>query len=103
MTVLKPTTTRGAECWTVKKKDERLMNNTEMRMLQWKQGVSQRDHISNEDTWRAATVQPIPPHLMVKRLRRYGHVRRRDDSHMSKTVLYVKVNGVRPRGRPTLR
>ena len=33
--------TYEAECWTVKKKDEMLMNNTEMIMLQWIQGVSQ--------------------------------------------------------------
>ena len=31
-TVIKPTMTYGAECWTMKKKDEMLMNKTEMRM-----------------------------------------------------------------------
>ena len=39
-TVLRPTMTYGAECWTMKKKDEMLMNKTEMRMLRWIQGVS---------------------------------------------------------------
>ena len=34
-TVIKPTMTYGAECWTMKKKDEMLMNKTEMRMLRW--------------------------------------------------------------------
>ena len=28
----------GAEYWTMKKKDEMLMNKTEMRMLRWIQG-----------------------------------------------------------------
>ena len=28
-----PTMTYGTECWTMKKKDEMLMNKTEMRML----------------------------------------------------------------------
>ena len=32
-TVIRPTMTYGAECWTMKKKDEMLMNKTEMRML----------------------------------------------------------------------
>ena len=59
------------------------------------------DHIRNEEIMKAATVQPITTHLMQKRLRWYGHVRRRDDSHMTRTVLDMEV-GVRSRGRPTL-
>ena len=42
-TVIKAAMTYGAECWTMKKKDEmRLMNKKEMRMLRWIQGVSLR-------------------------------------------------------------
>ena len=77
-TVIRPTMTYGAECWTMKKKDEMLMNKTEMRMLRWVQGVSLREHKINEDVREAATVQPIATHLMQKRLRWYGHPRRRD-------------------------
>ena len=95
--------TYGAECWTMKTKDDMLMNKTEMRMLRWIQGVSLRDHTRNEEIREAATVQPITTHLMQKRLRWYGHVRRRNESHMTRTVLNMEVEGVRPRGRPTLR
>ena len=102
-TVIKPTMTYGAECWTMKKKDEMLMNKTEMRMLWWIQGVSLREHKRNEEIREAATVQPIATHLMQKRLRWYGHVRRRDESHITRTVLDMEVEGVRPRGRPKLR
>ena len=52
---------------------------------------------------RAATGEPITRHLMQKRLRWYGHVRRRDDSHITRTVLDMEVEGVRPRGRLKLR
>ena len=102
-TVIRPTMTYGAECWTMKKKDEMLMNKTEMRMLRLIQGASLREHKRNEDIRGAATVQPITTHLMQKRLRWYGHVRRRDDSHMTRTVLDMVVEGVRPRGIPKLR
>ena len=62
-----------------------------------------RDRISNEEIREAATVQPITTHLMQKRLRWNGHVRRRDDSHMTRIVLDMEVEGMlRPRGRPTL-
>ena len=102
-TVIRPTMTYGAECWTMKKKDEMLMNKTEMRMLLWIQGVSLREHKRNEEIREAATVQPIATHLMQKRLRWYGHVRRRDECHTTRTVLDMVVEGVRPRGRPKLR
>ena len=41
------------------------------------QGVSLREHKINEEIREAATVQAIAKHLMQKRLRWYGHVRRR--------------------------
>ena len=102
-TVIRPTMPYGAECWTIKKKDEMLMNKTEMRMLRWIPGVSLREHKRNEEIREAATVQPIATHLMQKRLRWHGHVRRRDESRMTRTVLGMLVEGVRPRGRPAFR
>ena len=87
----------------MKKKDEMLINKTEMRMFRWIQGVILRDHKRNEEIGEAATVQPIATHMMQKRLRRYGHVRHRDESHTTRTVLDMVVEGVRPRGRPKLR
>ena len=66
-------------------------------MLQWIQDISERDHMRNEEIMEAATVQPIATQLMQKRLRWYGHVRRRDESRMTRTVLDMEVEGVRPR------
>ena len=100
--VIRPTMTYGAECWTMKKKDEMLMNKTEMRMLRWIQGVSFREHNRNEEFREAATVQPIATQLMQKRLRWYGHhahVRRRDQSHTTRSVLDMVVEGARPQAR----
>ena len=68
-TVIKPTMTYGAECWTMKKKDEMLVNKTEMKMFLWIQCVSLREHKRNEEIREAATVQPITTHLMQKQLR----------------------------------
>ena len=96
MTVIRPTMTYETECWTIKKKDEMLMNKTEMRMLRYIQGVSMREHNRNEEFMEAATVQPIATYLMQKRLRRYGHVRRIDESYSTRTVLDM-VESVRDR------
>ena len=55
-TVIRPTMTYGAECWTMKKKDEMLMNiKTEMRMLRWIQGVSLREHKRNEEIYQGSS------------------------------------------------
>ena len=87
----------------MKKKDEMLMNKTEMRMLRWIQGVSLREHRINEEIREAAKVQPIATHLTQKRLRWCGHVRRRDERHTTRSVLDMVVEGARPRGRPKFR
>ena len=100
-TVIRPNMIYGAECWTMN--DEMLMNKTAIRLLRWIQGVSLREHKRNEEIEEAATVQPVATHLMQKRLRWYGHVRRRDESHTTGTVLDMVVEDVRPIGRPTLR
>ena len=55
----------------------------------------------NEVIREEATVQPITTRLTRKQLHRYGHVRRMNNSHMTRTVLQMEVEGVRPKGRPT--
>ena len=77
--------------WTMRKKYERPINKTEMRMLLL---IQESDHIRNEAIRKVATVQPITTHLMQKRLRWYGHVRRRYDSHMTGTVLDMDMSDV---------
>ena len=42
-TVIKPTMLYGAECWAMRKKEEHLLNMTEMRMLRWIQGISLKE------------------------------------------------------------
>ena len=69
----------------------------------WIQGLRLRDHMRNEEIRKVATVQPVTTHLMQKRLRWYGYVRHRDESHTNRTVLDMVADGVRPRGRPKLR
>ena len=43
---------------------------------------------------KEATVQPITTHMMQKRLRWYGRVRRIDDSHITRTGLGMEVEDV---------
>ena len=37
----------GAECWTVRKKEERKLHTTEKRMLRWARGKPRLEHVIN--------------------------------------------------------
>ena len=39
----------GAECWAVRRKEERKLHTTEMRMLWWARGKTRLDHVRNVD------------------------------------------------------
>ena len=48
-------------------------------------------------------VKPITTYVTQKRLSRFGHVMRREDTNVAKQVTTMKVGGKIPRGRPKLR
>ena len=86
----------GAECWAVRKKEERKLHTTEMRMLRWARGKTRLDHVRNVDIWKDA-------HMYPKRLRWFVHVQRRDKDYATRKILQMAVDGKRNRGRPKLR
>ena len=45
MTVTRPVLMYGAECWTVRKKEEQILEKIEMRMLRRIKGVTLRDKL----------------------------------------------------------
>ena len=57
-TIVKPVMIYGSECWTVKKNDTQKLHTTEMRMLRWARGKTNKDHIKNEYIWREANIEP---------------------------------------------
>ena len=49
MTVIRPVLLYGAESWTVRKKEEQILEKTEMRMLRRIKGVTLRDNVKSVD------------------------------------------------------
>ena len=43
-TVMKPTMLYGVECWAMRKKEDHLLNKTELGMLRWIHGISLNDN-----------------------------------------------------------
>ena len=102
-TAIKPAMVYYAECWAVRKKEERKLHTTEMRMLRWARGKTRLDHVRNEDIWKEAHMCPMAEFLREKRLRWFGHVQRRDIDDATRKILQMEVEGKRNRGRPKLR
>ena len=91
MTVIRPVLLYGAECWTVKKKEEQILEKIEMRMLRRIKGVTLRDKVNSMDIRKELGVSSIQDKVREMRLRWYGHKVR--------AVGDMRVPGKRPRGR----
>ena len=102
MTAIKLAMVYGAECWAVRKKEERKLHTTEMRMLRWARGKTRLDHVRNVDIWKEAHMYPMAEFLREKRLRWFGHVQRRDKDDATRKIFQMTVDGKQNRGRPKL-
>ena len=63
-------------------------------------GISLRDHVPNVDILNRCNTLSVESQLQGKRLRWLGHVFRMPNDRMPKKVLFGKVKGPRPPGRP---
>ena len=101
--VVRPVMLYGSECWAVDKKIEQRMSVAEMRMLRWMSGVTREDRIRNEYLRGSIGVAPIGDKMRENRLRWFGHVMRREESEVVRTVMNMNVEERRGRGRPKKR
>ena len=101
--MVRPVIIYGSECWTLRKKEEQLLERTEMKMLRRILGVTLRDKIRNEEIRRRTRVTSIVKKVEIGRLRWFGHVVRREDYQMVKRAWKEPVRGSRGRGRPRVR
>ena len=76
MTVIRPVLLYGAECWTIRKKEEKNLEKTEMRMMRRIKGVTLRDRIKSVDIIKELGVSSIQEKVREMRLRWYGHIQR---------------------------
>jgi len=98
-TMIRPVLMYGAETWALRKKDEVLLERTEMRMLRWILGVSLKDKLRNEDIRNRLEVVNIKEKVREARLRWFGHVERQDADCFVKRIMKAEVVGRRSRGR----
>ena len=102
-TAIKLDITYGAECWAVRKKEDRKLHTIEMCMLWWTRGKTRLDHVRNVDIWKETHMYPMAELLGEKRLKWFGHVQRRDKDDATRKILQMTVDGKRNQGTPKLR
>jgi hypothetical protein len=95
-TIIRPVVLYGSKRWATKVRDDRRMHVTAMRM--WE--VTRIDRIRNEYIRGSLKIAPVTEKMRSNRLAWYGHVMGRDESHITKRVMSMNVEGHPSRGRP---
>ena len=99
MTVIKPVLLNGAECWTLRKKEEQILEKTEMRMLLRIKGVTLGDKVKSVDIRKELGVTSIQEKVREMRLRWYGHMQIMEEKPEVRAIVDMRVPGKRPMGR----
>ena len=102
-TVIRPVLLYGAETWALRRKEEGVLERTEMKMLRWILGVSLMERIESDEIRKRVGICKITDKARESRLRWYGHVRRRDDDSLIRKAFDLGIEGRRSRGRQKLR
>ncbi|XP_047480601.1 uncharacterized protein LOC125033262 [Penaeus chinensis] len=67
-TVIRPVLLYGAETWALRKKEESLLQRTEIRMLRWMLEISLREQKTNEEVLAKAGITGISSKIEKARL-----------------------------------
>ena len=102
-TVIRPVLMYGSETWALRKREERMLERTEMRMLRWIMGISLRERRRNEDIRQLAEIACISEKIREARLRWFGKVMQSGEASTIQKALDKPISGKRSRGRQKLR
>ena len=79
------------------------MEVAELKIMRWAIGVTRKDKIRNEYVRETAKIANLGDKLRNARLRRYGHVKRREEYYVGKRMMKMAVPGRSKKGRPRRR
>ena len=101
--VVRPAMLYGMETVAVTEKQVEKMEVAKLKMVRWALGVTRKDKIKHEYVRGTAKMAKLRDKLRNARLRWYGHVKRREEGYVGKTMMEMAVPGRRKRGRPKRR
>ena len=99
-TLVLPVLLYGAECWCLRREDERRLLVAEMSWLRRILGRGRRDRIRNEVTREElGQKETVVDKIRKRRLTWFGHVTRMEDKRLPAAALHGHVEGKRSQGR----
>ncbi|KAK3573176.1 hypothetical protein QTP86_014847, partial [Hemibagrus guttatus] len=102
-TVVRPAMLNGLETVSLRKRQESELEVAELKMLRFSLGVTRLDRIRKEYIRGTAHVGRLGDKVRETRLRRFGHVQRRESEYIGRRMLDMELPGRRQRGRPKRR
>ena len=96
----------GAETWPLSKSLAQCLLGFESKALRTIEGISWREHITNEEIRSRTCQPPVVRTLAQRRVRWFGHIQRLPHSHPTASILSfdpVAAGWRRPRGAPRTR
>ena len=97
---IRPVLLYGAESWALTQHLAQQLRSFDRRMLRYMTGVSLSDRVDSAEVAGRCGLKQLEVVLRERRLRWFGHVKRRTEEEPIHRVLNVAVEGPRPRGRP---
>ena len=77
----------GSETWNVKKENEVVLQQAEMRMVRWTCNVKVKDRVPSKELRERLGIDDMILILQQNRLRWYGHVLRKEDTDWVKKCM----------------
>ena len=90
----------GTETWSITKRQEQVLVSCDRRLQRYMAGVRLTDRVSSEEVAAWCGLEQLETEIRRRRLRWFGHVKRREVGDCLGDVLRMEVDGARPRGRP---
>ena len=91
----------GSETWALTEGLVKRLETNELRMLRYMTGIKWQDKISNEKVRRRCKINKLGNEIRSRRLRWFGHVKRKEGGNLIEGVMKKNLNVSSPRGRPT--
>ena len=90
----------GAESWNVATSHTQHLHAFHMSCLRRIMGITWLDRVSNKEVLRRCGQQEMMTLLRIHRLRWLGHLGRMEDTRLPKKMLFGKLAGRLPKGKP---
>ena len=101
--VVRPALLYVSQMWATNKRDEDRLAVVEMRMPRWMNGWTRADRVKNRFVRDSMKAADIRLRVTERRLKWFGHVKRREEEHVLRRAESMELPGSRGSGRPRRR